>query len=303
MDLLDQVNVKVALMLEPYKAYTEELDWFICLAAFLVGVGKGGVPGVHTVSVACFTFCNMAVSNFKRAIAINVMTNIICDTYVLFLRYNDVDWKLLIFFMPPLMVGMGIGYLLMGVLTDNNVRIFVGGMLLVVCAWNQYKERSDKRQMKAKKDGDDDTAPQTLPNWLLYVILLFGGVASVLANLMLPIMQLVMLSVDCSKEVFIATPRAVTLVSNIVKVGIHLHAGNLTKANMQGAGVVLMVIATLGVPFAIPIINRMNKRFHHQMTYVVLIISGSKLMYDGTFGVEPTRPAVFYRPATLTTGG
>merc|ERR1712048_64140 len=88
----------------------------------------------------------------------------------------------------------------------------------MVCAYNYWK--------KGKKGA-------TMPYPALCTLLVIGGVASVLANLMGPVVELSLLSLAVEKEQLIATSRTLTVLTNVTKTMIHAARADLKSDDIM----------------------------------------------------------------------
>lgn len=110
--------------------------------AFLLGLGKGGVPGLATVATAAtvLTAPTDISGGLGYAVALQVPILTMIDVYAAYLHSTALDWPTVWLLLPTSFVGMGIGQVVDRHMTDTGARLLVGCILLGILALRTWKD-------------------------------------------------------------------------------------------------------------------------------------------------------------------
>jgi uncharacterized membrane protein YfcA len=110
-----------------------QLPLLIVIAA-LLGLGKGGVPGLATVATAATvaTSPTNIPGGLGLAVALQVPILTMIDISAAWLHSNDLDLDTIKLLLPLSFVGMALGQYLDKLLSDANARLLVGILLLII---------------------------------------------------------------------------------------------------------------------------------------------------------------------------
>ena len=110
-----------------------QLPLLIAIAA-LLGLGKGGVPGFATVATAATvaTSPTNIVGGLGFAVALQVPILTMIDISAAWLHYKDLDFETIKLLLPMSFCGMAFGTFLDRHLSDQNARLLVGILLLLI---------------------------------------------------------------------------------------------------------------------------------------------------------------------------
>lgn len=112
-----------------------QLPLLVGIAA-LLGLGKGGVPGLATVATAATvaTSPTNIPGGLGLAVALQVPILTMIDISAAWLHYKDLDGDTIKLLLPMSFCGMALGQWLDKQLTDANARFLVGLLLLMILA-------------------------------------------------------------------------------------------------------------------------------------------------------------------------
>mmetsp|Transcript_54479 Transcript_54479/g.81109 ORF Transcript_54479/g.81109 Transcript_54479/m.81109 type:complete len:333 (+) Transcript_54479:138-1136(+) len=129
--------VKVATSLPP----TGQLPTLIGISLIL-GLGKGGVPGLATVATATtvLTAPSDVPGGLGYAVALMVPILTIIDVYAAYLHRAALDWNTVWVLLPTSFVGMVLGQVLDKHMTDKGARLLVGIILLGILTLRTWKD-------------------------------------------------------------------------------------------------------------------------------------------------------------------
>lgn len=239
-------------------------ETWLLFCAILVGLGKGGVPGMQPVAVACFS---MGAGSMPVLMSLLVCANLAGDGTAVRLYIKDVSWPVLFKVAAPCFVGVAIGTCIIDFVNDKQVKIFVAVLLLMVCAYNFLK---NKKGMGG--------ATMSYP--FLCALLVIGGVASVLANLMGPVVELSLLSLAIEKKQLIATSRTLTFFTNVTKTVIHTARADL-KSDDALLIVMLAACAACAAPSGKFIVSKISQEHFVKAEYFFIVSGSLNLLRKG----------------------
>ena len=110
--------------------------------ALILGLGKGGVPGLATVATAAtvLTAPSSVPGGLRFAVALQVPILAIIDVYAAWLHSTALDWPTVWLLLPTSFVGMGLGQMIDKYMTDRGARLLVGCILLAILALRTWKD-------------------------------------------------------------------------------------------------------------------------------------------------------------------
>ena len=110
--------------------------------ALILGLGKGGVPGLATVATAAtvLTSPSSVSGGLGYAVALQVPILAIIDVYAAWLHSTALDWPTVWLLLPTSFIGMGLGQMIDKHMTDRGARLLVGCILLAILALRTWKD-------------------------------------------------------------------------------------------------------------------------------------------------------------------
>ena len=149
--------------------------------AVILGLGKGGVPGLATVATAAtvLTAPPSVPGGLGYAVALMVPILTMIDIYAAYLHRHALDWATVWLLLPTSFVGMIIGQIADKYMSDTGARLLVGCILLGILALRTWKDvlvflcpawaiqhqlSGDSKEQKISSKGsmDDDEARSLL---------------------------------------------------------------------------------------------------------------------------------------------
>ena len=177
--------------------------WFVCLSAALcVGLSKSGFPGMTLVTVALMAEAFPARASTGVLLPLLVFGDI-CAVSA-FRRH--VIWSHVLRMLPPTLLGIVFGYVLMLQFSERQFRPVLGGMLLVTALIQGFRMFFP---------GSSENIPQG--SWFAWGMGIWAGVATMLANAAGPVMALYFLALAVPKESLVGTSAWFFLIVNVVK--------------------------------------------------------------------------------------
>jgi uncharacterized membrane protein YfcA len=175
-------------------------SWLLLLGGFAVGVSKSGLAGVSLVQVLAFA----VVFGAKQSTGVLLPLLVVGDCCAVWLVGRDVVWRYVAKLLPPALVGVVIGWLLLGRLDEAAFRPFIGALLANVPHSRGFA-------------------------WGTGIL---SGVATMLANAAGPIVALYLLAVALPKNRLVATGAWFFLILNLSKIPFSASLGLISPKSL-----------------------------------------------------------------------
>jgi uncharacterized membrane protein YfcA len=174
------------------------------LAAFVVGFSKTGMPGLGIMAIPLTALVLPA----KASTGIVLPMLIAGDLFAVTIYRRQANWGLLAQLSPWAVIGIVIGYKLLSLVTDQQLRPLIGVLILTMIAVSLWRERY--------LTGDEESRPH---HWCFAVAMgLAAGIATMMANAAGPVMALYLLAMGLPKDEFVGTGAWFFFIINCVKV-------------------------------------------------------------------------------------
>lgn len=240
---------------------------------FLMGLGKGGVPGFSTTAVAFNSLvAPPGPGCLDSAVAFGVPITFMADCTVVVRYYKNAKWGVIVRLLPATGVGVALGTRLMGHLSESNARLLIGSVLLAILAVNLLQS------VLVKDTGEIPGYANSL--WFACVVGVIGGFATILTNSMGPMLNVYLLTLRLSPSVFVGTRATFFTVINTVKIIQRFSAGTLSLT-MFTVGSKYGILAVLGVLASTFIIPLMSKTVFMRLEYCFMTLASLKLIDAG----------------------
>jgi hypothetical protein len=189
----------------------------LAFCAFLIGLSKSGLPGAGILVVPLAA----AVLPARASTGLILPILIAGDVFALLRHRRHAEWRSMLRLLPAACVGVVVGYLLMGRVTDTQLRPVIGAIILGLLVLGWIRSRRER-----------DPAPPRFRPGVAVATGLLAGVTTMLANAAGPIMQLYLLGMRLPKAAFIGTGAWYFLVVNGFKVPFSARLGLITTGSL-----------------------------------------------------------------------
>ncbi|WP_027231254.1 sulfite exporter TauE/SafE family protein [Phyllobacterium sp. UNC302MFCol5.2] len=242
--------------------------WFYAAAVpatILIGLSKGGLGGaMGQVGVPLMALVMPPV----QAAAIMLPILIVMDVASLWSWRGYRDNQTLKLMLPGAFVGIGIGWLTASIVTDDMVKLIVGAIAIIFFA--RYMLTSAAKRATAQPH---NAASATLWSTL-------AGFTSFVAHAGGPPYQVYALPLRQDPKVYNGTSVIFFAIVNAVKVIPYFALGQFDTANLR-ASAVLLPLAPLATFAGAWIVKRMRPEIFYPFMYIMILLMGLKLTYDG----------------------
>ena len=185
-------------------------SWLLLLlGGFTVGMSKSGLAGVGLVQVLAFA----VVFGARQSTGVLLPLLVVGDCCAVWLVGRDVVWSYVVKLMPPALVGVALGWLLLGRLDESVFKHFIGGQLLRMWRGDLFASVPHSRSFA----------------WGTGMV---SGIATMLANAAGPIVALYLLAVALPKQRLVATAAWFFLILNVTKIPLSASLGLISLESL-----------------------------------------------------------------------
>lgn len=244
------------------------------LGAFLIGLGKGGLPGAGNLTIWIYA------SVFPPKMSVGILLPVlICGDLAAVLIYRQhANWYHLGRIIWPMALGVLGGFFLFDLVPADAFGPVIGVMLLAMTAlhlgWLGWKKQRAARLPRADGEGANDEKGHGWP--VAYALGVLGGIATMLANAAGPVAAFYLLLVRLPKFAFIGTTAWLFGLINVIKLPFQFAADNLTIVSLQ-LSLGLGAFAMLGALVAPRIVQHIPQKPFESLVWTMVIFAGITL--------------------------
>ncbi|MCP4451620.1 MAG: sulfite exporter TauE/SafE family protein, partial [Planctomycetes bacterium] len=209
----------------------------------MIGFSKTGVPGSGII-IAPLMASAMAA---KDSTGFTLVMLAIADVMAILYWRRHVNWGHLARLLPWTLGGVVIGFLLMDHISDQQLKIIMGALILGflgVSWWREKRVRKDK-----------------LPNhWFFAAMMgMLAGSTSMMANAAGPVMVIYLIAMRVPKNEFIGTRAWFFWILNLSKLPFSTRLGFITKTSML-TNAALIPFILIGGFLGVALVNRIPEK-------------------------------------------
>lgn len=238
------------------------------LGALLVGLGKGGLPGVGNFTVLLFAYAFEA----KASVGLLLPVLISADLVAIVVYRREVDWRVLWRLWPWMALGVVLGTLVFGQMDGSDVARVIGVIVLTMTGLQVLRSWLQRKHPRV--------AAHLEPHNRYYAgtLGILGGLATMLANAAGPVGQLYLLSANLRKLAFIGTGAWLFFLINVFKLPFQAYLGILSLHSLS-VSAMLMPVAMGGAFLAPSLVRRINEVWFLRLVWVFVVVAGVKLVF------------------------
>ncbi len=237
-------------------------------AVLIAGIGKGGFGG--SIGMLATPLIALTTSPLQAAA---IMLPILCamDIMGLFAYRTKASWPNLLRMAPGAVAGIVIGTLTFDVMSEDFIRILIGGIAIAFTISNLIK-----RSRNTAAAG---------PSWVKGSIWSsVSGFTSFVAHAGGPPVQVYLLPQRIDKTLYVGTTVWFFFLVNYVKLIPYGFLGQFSTASL-GTSLALAPLAPVGIWLGLKLHHRVNEVLFYRIIYIFLILAGAKLLFDGFSGL------------------
>lgn len=239
----------------------------IATGAFLVGLGKGGLPGVGNLTVVLFALALPA----RASVGVLLPILISADIVAVLVYRRHAHWHYITRLAPWMVAGILLGYAVFGAVDDRGVKLLIGSILLLMTAVHFTR----KWMRRGTGPGEEDRLPHTRA--FIGATGVIGGFATMVANAAGPVAALYFIASGLPKYAYIGTAAWFFLLVNLFKVPFMMHLGIIDPESIRFSAD-FMVFAVLGAALAPLVVRHINQKVFEILIWVFVVIGGLKLI-------------------------
>ena len=238
-------------------------SWLLLvLAAFGVGVSKSGLAGVSLVHVLIFA----GVFGARASTGVLLPLLIVGDCCAVWLVGREVDWRYVVRLLPPAVIGVVIGWALLGGMDEAAFGPLTGGIILLLSGGQLARMWRDDLFAKV---------PHTQAfAWMMGVL---GGVTTMLANAAGPVIALYLLAVSLPKLRLVATGAWFFFVLNISKIPFSASLGLISPGTLL-VDLVLAPCVVAGLVFGLLVVRRLPQKLFDTLLLAFTAVAAVRLI-------------------------
>lgn len=245
-----------------------ELDAFgwalLGCAALIVGASKTLLPGAATLAVALFA----AVLPARESTAALLVILIVGDLFAIWMYRRTVDWVILRKLIWPVILGVALGTVFLGVASDDAVRRVIGTILLALLVFTLWRRR------RSRAVGQAEQKPGKLAG---YGFGSLGGFTTMVANAGGPVMSMYLLAMRLPVKTFLGTTAYFFFAVNVSKIPFHIGLGLLNWQVFSIAATLIplvVVAAFIGRRFA----DRISQKLFERVVLILTAVGAVNLL-------------------------
>ena len=235
---------------------------FASFGVFVFGISKGGVPG--PIAMLAVPVMSFAMSPLQAA-GILLPLLIIMDFSAIYLYWKKWINNIVKIIIPASIIGILFGAFTFQYTNENQIRIVVGAISIIFVLVS-FIQRSNLLLKPTNIKG--------------YFWSSIAGYTSFLIHAGNPPINFYMLPLKLDKVSFIGTMTLAFLVINVVKLVPYYYVGLLAPSNLI-VSLILLPLAFVSVLFGYFLQKKIPEKLFFNIVYVLLFLSGCKLIYDG----------------------
>jgi uncharacterized membrane protein YfcA len=240
-------------------------DWWFWAVAIpavtLTGISKGGLGGGAAVSTPLLALV------ISPAQAAAIMLPVLCIMDLAGLRLYSGAWdrRLMRVIVPAGILGCIIGAFTFRLIEDAWLRIMLGVIALGFLAWTLYPRKTALRK------------PGPVAGWFWSTL---SGFTSFIAHAGSPPVMVYLVPQKLDKATFVATTLVFFTAMNYAKILPYLWLG-LLDTRVLTTSALLVPVGIVGTYIGMWLQRRIDARLFYRIIYTLLLVTGTKLLYDG----------------------
>ncbi|MGA1599306.1 MAG: sulfite exporter TauE/SafE family protein [bacterium] len=237
------------------------------VAILIVGISKGGFGGgLGTMGVPLLA---LVISPVQAAA---ILLPILCtmDLIGLWKYWRQWDVPTLAICIPGSFIGMVVATFTFSLLDPNAIRLLIGGITVVFTLDYWFRPKQVGSAPPGRNSG--------------YFWSSISGFTSFVAHAGSPPLSVYLLPQRLEKTTYVATTVVFFIFVNYVKLVPYAALGLFPEVNLM-TSLFLLPLAPIGTLLGIWMHHRVSEVWFYRICYVLLFITGLKLVWDGAWGV------------------
>ncbi|HEW79211.1 MAG TPA: sulfite exporter TauE/SafE family protein [Phycisphaerales bacterium] len=235
----------------------------VALCAVMVGVAKTGIPGVGILVVPLMAGVLPARSSVGVLLGILILADLFAAGYY----RRHARWGHMFRLLPAALVGVVAGYFGLKLVSDEQLKPIIGGVVLAMLAVNYWRSRTG---------GENTSIPTQW--WFMAGIGFLAGVTTMMANAAGPVMIIYLLAMRLPKVEFVGTAAWFFFIINWVKVPFSANLELMTAESVKLDLMMLPFIAA-GAIAGILALKRIPQKAFKVVVQILAVAASIKLLF------------------------
>jgi uncharacterized protein len=241
----------------------------LALGSFFTGLSKTGIAGLGILSVALFANALPARESTGALLPL-----LICaDVFGVAIYRKHAHWPHLWRLFPWVAVGVALGCLALGRVSNAQVQRLIGGILVGMVGLHLWRQR----QLARDPDGFGARLPHVW--WFAGLTGMLAGFTTMVANAAGPVMVLYLLAMNLPKLEFLGTMAWFFLCVNLFKLPFSAGLG-LINGRSLALDAALLVTMVPGALLGPAIVQRVHQRAFEWMLLALTFAAACRLMFS-----------------------
>jgi len=239
------------------------LNWILLvIAAVGIGITKSGFSGVSLLHVLVFAH----VFGAKASTGVVLPMLIVGDVLAMLMFGKHADWVYVRRMMPPALVGVLLGWLLMHRLSETLYRPITGCIILLLASMQLVRLRNEEWLA--------DIPHSHSFAWAMGITV---GITTMLANAAGPVFGLFLISIGLPKKEFVGTAAWFFLILNVIKIPLSWNLGLIGEQSLL-VNLMLAPLIYLGLIAGRSIAKRISQQSFERVILVLSIVAALQLL-------------------------
>jgi len=250
------------------------------LGALFIGLAKGGIPAFGNLTAGIYA----VIFASKASVGILLPILISADIIAVIIYRKHALWSYLLKLFPWTFAGLILGWLCFGVVSDRQVQVIIGVILISMTAVHGFR----KWVMRHR----DSPVPRSGGRILFAGCTgILAGFSTMMANAAGPVAALYLMAMKLPKYAFIGTSAWFFFIVNGVKVPFMVQLGIIHFESL-GTSLSLMPAAITGALVAPRIVKYINQRAFEFLIWLFIVVAGIGLLF------RPDWPSLIFQYAS-----
>jgi len=244
-----------------------DLNYFqlavVAFCAMMIGLTKSGIPGLSILTVPLMA----TVLPARSSVGVLLGILILGDLFAAFFHRRNADWSHVIFLLPATLVGIVIGYFLLKIVTNDQLKPIIGIIVLAMLAIHCWR---------TKTKAADNPIPT---KWYFATTMgLIAGIATMMANAAGPIMIIYLLAMRLDKTKFVGTRAWFFLVVNWIKVPFMANLQLMTPESVK-LNLLMLPFIAIGAVVGILLLKKIPQKVFIIVVQVLAAAAAIRLLF------------------------
>jgi uncharacterized membrane protein YfcA len=241
-------------------------EWAILgTLALLLGFSKTGLPGFAILSIPLAALVVPAKASTGIVLPMLIAGDVFAVTYY----RRHAQWRHLLRLLPWAFAGIFLGYRLLALVTDAQLKPLIGALILVMLGLAKWRELRGN-------GGADNGLPH---HWGFAAGMgLAAGIATMMANAAGPIMTIYLLAMNLPKNEFIGTSAWYFFIVNCFKVPFSANLGLINHDSLL-LNFTLLPAIVAGALLGILVIRKIPQKLFADLAQILAAAAAVKLLF------------------------